>query len=220
MNTSFKKLTIVLFLVIGFIQLNAEFPVKMKSFAKSAILPGWGELSQNHKSGYLFLSTEVALILSTKYFNEESKIKISQSKNYAYKKANMSNNLKSDEQLIMVGKYRSSGFESGGYNEYIVIQAKTLYPDEPANQANYIMENQLSDQYYWNWDSKASQNKYLIMRKRSLEIKDYAKAISGFIILNHAVSAFNAARVTKKNVELGFDLNIENKPLITCGVHF
>jgi len=220
MNTNSKSLILIALILTFSISLSCEVPKKIVSFAKSAIIPGWGELSQKNNSGYFFLSSEIALHITKYYFNNESDIKINESKNFAYKKAGMTSNLKSEDQLIMVGKYNSSGFESGGYNEHIVLTARQIYPNDTASQETYISQNALSEDFHWNWDSKQSRNKYLIMRKKSMELKDYAKSISGFVILNHAISAFNAARITNKKVNLGIDLNSQNKLLMSCNYNF
>ncbi len=196
-------------------------PKKIVSFLKSALIPGWGELSQNHKSAYVFFTSEASLILSYKYFELQSDNKINQSLLYACKKAHIPYKIKDENLRLIVGKYNSSGYNSGGYNESIVKAAMSLYPDNPDAQTNYISANILPEDIYWAWDSVADQNRYRIMRKDSNEFKDLAKAVSGAIIANHIASAFNAARVTKKNkADIGIGFNHELKPLLTCNYKF
>ncbi len=197
-----------------------EKPVKMISFVKSAIIPGWGELSQNHKSGYIFLSNEIALFLSYYYFQNQSDIKMKESIMYAYSKAHLSPEYNTEEYRLLLSKYLSSGYLAGGYNENVVNTAKSLFPNNPTSQNEYIMENVLPEDVYWNWDSKQDQKKYLLMRKDSNLLKDWTKAASGAILVNHIISAFNAARVTKTNVQFGVDINSDNKPLLSAQYRF
>lgn len=220
MKSIFKTIAILGFIFTCSLLQAKEKPVKMISFVKSAIIPGWGELSQNHKSGYLFLSNEIALFLSYYYFDNQSDLKMKESVMYAYKKAHLSPENNTEEYRLLLSKYMSSGYFSGGYNENIVKTAKSLYPDNPVSQNEYIMENVLPEDVYWNWDSKQDQKKYLLMRKDSNLLKDWTKAASGAILVNHIISAFNAARVTKRPVQFGVDINSDNKPLLSAQYRF
>ncbi len=216
-----RILSIILITVMTLSLLSAtEKPHKMISFLKSAILPGWGELSQNHKSAYLFFSTEASLILSYKYYDIQSDNKTNESLLFAYKKAHVPFPLKDDELRLMIGKFRSSGYNAGGYNESIVKDAVSLYPDDLTAQTNYIKANALPDEVYWSWDTTNDQTKYRLMRKDSDELKDMAKVLSGAIIVNHIISAFNAARVTRNTPDIKVGFNGDMKPLLMYGCKF
>lgn len=217
-----SKLLILFLFIIMALSLRAEarVPNKLLSFAKSAIIPGWGELSQGHNSAYIFFASELSLIFSYKYNDVKADNKINESLLYAYNKAHVSCKLNDEDLRLIVGRFNSSGYNSGGYNESIVNQAISLFPNDTEAQSNYINNNVLPDNIYWAWDTVADQNKYRIMRKHSNEYKDVTKALTGAIIANHIASAFNAARVTKNTGQFSISLNSELKPLLNYQIEF
>jgi hypothetical protein len=192
------------------------------SFLKSAILPGWGELSNNHKSGYAFIASEVMFWFSKYYLINESKQYEQASVLHAVKFAHINPEMNFDDVYYdNLRRYLSYGYDSGGYNANVVMQAKKLYPVNLQEQQNYIMENIYNDSFYWHWDSKDKQREYKIMRKRISEYSDYSKAVTGFIILNHLVSAFNSARISSKLKRIEFQATFENSsPGIVCQYSF
>ena len=132
----------------------------------------------------------------------------------------MSIKLDNEDLRVIVGRYNSSGFESGGYNESIVNKAMSLYPNDTEAQTNYINNNILDESIYWAWQSTAEQNKYRIMRKNSAEYKDITKALTGAVIANHIASAFNAARVTKNSGDLYISISADLKPMLNYMIKF
>ncbi|MDD2651127.1 MAG: hypothetical protein PHF36_08355 [Candidatus Cloacimonetes bacterium] len=214
-----KLFAFILIVLFIFTSLSAENN-KLLSFVKSAILPGWGELSQRHNSAYFFFTSELSLLFAYKYYDMRSENKISESLLFAYNRANMSIKLDNEDLRVIVGRYNSSGFESGGYNESIVNKAMSLYPNDTEAQTNYINNNILDESIYWAWQSTAEQNKYRIMRKNSAEYKDITKALTGAVIANHIASAFNAARVTKNSGDLYISISADLKPMLNYMIKF
>ncbi len=221
MKSSFK-LCIILIIVLYSTILSAKTQNdKLKAFTKSLIIPGWGEYSNKHYSSYIFFATETSLWLSKYYYLNLSDNKFSKSKTYAYQKANMTYSEKPSDYYDMIGKYRSSGYDVGGYNADVVAKAKELF-NTAEEQKQYIEENALDDSIYWYWDSSSDQKQYKILRKDGFNYKDTAKVIGGIVIFNHVLSAINAARVAKKKTPVSFsiDLNDNLQPMLSYNIKF
>jgi hypothetical protein len=166
---------------------------------KSAILPGWGELSLGNNIGYVFLSTEVALWSSMFYFEAQSDLKIKQSKQFALNRGNILSHDYDDEIWFFMERFDRSGFEVGGYNASVVATAMERFPGQPDLQSLYIQENILDNSIFWDWETRENRAKYRIMRKESANFLDYSKAVSGTIILNHVISFFHTMRLAQKS---------------------
>lgn len=220
MNIIFKKT--LLFLTISLIFINLSAEAKIVTALKSAIIPGWGELSKGNNTGYFFLASEIALWSGKYYLLNESDLKLKQAKQFAINKANLSHHSYPEEILFLMEKFDRSGFETGGYNESIVRNAMEMFPGNPQEQTNYIMENRLPADYQWDWESRSNRRTYQIMRKDSAHFDDYAKAVSGVIIVNHIASFFNALRVANKetnfHISSSFDRNLT--PYLNCNFRF
>jgi hypothetical protein len=193
------------------------------SFLKSAILPGWGELSNNHRSGYAFMTAEFMLWFSKYYFSNESKLYDKASTLYAIKYAHINASMSYDEEYYdNLRRFLSSGYESGGYNADVVLKAKYIYPDDLIKQQEYILANIYEDDFFWQWDDKDKQRDYKIMRKRITQHSDYSKSVTGFIILNHLASAFNSTRISAKLKRLEFRATFDDtfSPGLACRYQF
>ena len=224
MNTVFKSKFILILLLILMASLVMAKEINIKThMLRSALIPGWGELTADNKSGFIFLASEVLLLSSRFYFLEEADLKEKASFNYAVKYAHIDPDLDlTDVHLYHMSRYMSSGFDAGGYNAYIVEIAKARYPYDPEAQTQYIEENSYSDDDYWGWDDEIKQNEYSILRKRITQYGDYTKAITGAIIANHIISALNAFRASSRlknlNAQVQFDSNMN--PLFTLQYKF
>jgi hypothetical protein len=203
----FKRKTFSLILIIlSCSLLPAEVNIR-SAVVKSALVPGWGELSLNNKTGYAFLTAEIALWAINFYYNQEIDIKDKASRNYAIKYAGVDPTIEFNEKyLYHIHRYISSGYETGGYNAKIVQQAINLYPDDPVAQTNYIEANVYDDDHYWYWENTDRKYNYSIMRKRINQYEGYLKGISGVIIANHLFSALNTLLLANKLSQLEFSL--------------
>jgi len=210
MNTNFKTILLITLLLFSVIFLNSEEVNPRKAFLKSALIPGWGELSMGNHSGYFLLASEIMLWTSMFYFNEEEDLLFKESFNYAVKYAHIDPNSDFDEiYLYHLTKYNSSGFDAGGYNAYIIEQAESI--EDPLERQEYIQNNIYNDDLYWEWDSKDRRRKYGIKRKDALHYKDYAKAVSGVITANHILSAINSLRIGSKKRKVNIDVSVNDK---------
>lgn len=194
-----------------------------KYMLRSALVPGWGELTAGNKTGLVFLASEVLLLSSRFYFLEEADLKEKASFNYAVKYAHIDPNIDiTDEYYYHMSRYMSSGFDIGGYNAYIVEIAKTRFPDDPQAQTQYIEDNSYSDDDYWGWDDEDRKKDYSTLRKKITHYGDYTKVITGAVIANHIISALNAFRVSSRlknlNAQIQFDNNMN--PIFTLQYNF
>lgn len=76
-------------------------------------------------------------------------------------------------------------------------------------QANKLYDP--NSAFYWQWNSDANRSKYRIMRIKSDEAFNSLQFVLGAVLVNHIVSAVNAARLTSKYNREGVaskDLNI------------
>lgn len=189
MASNFKK-SLLIGLALTFI-----LPVLADNYSfaplKSAILPGWGQISSDNKAGYAHLGLEVAFISSLFYFSNEAELKKDQSINYAIKFAHINPSSYPDSYYKMIGRYNSSYYEAGGYNQEVLNQAIEDYPGDPLAQQNYINENEIADDQNWRWDSKNNRFKYNDLRQKHLLNQDYAKIATGLIVANHMFSFFD-----------------------------
>ncbi len=224
MNTVFNRKFILILLLLTIASLMIAKEINTKTYMlRSALIPGWGELAADNKTGLIFLASEVILLSSCFYFLEEADLKEKSSFNYAVKYAHIDPNIDiTDEYYYHMSRYSSSGFNTGGYNAYIVEIAKARYPDDPEAQTQYIEENSYSDDEYWGWDDEDKQNNYSILRKRITQYGDYAKALTGAVIANHIISALNAFRISSHlknlNAQVQFDSNMN--PVFTLQYNF
>ncbi len=224
MNIVFNRkfILILLILFISSLMIAEEINTK-KYMLRSALVPGWGELTAGNKTGLVFLASEVLLLSSRFYFLEEADLKEKASFNYAVKYAHIDPNIDiTDEYYYHMSRYMSSGFDIGGYNAYIVEIAKTRFPDDPQAQTQYIEDNSYSDDDYWGWDDEDRKKDYSTLRKKITHYGDYTKVITGAVIANHIISALNAFRVSSRlknlNAQIQFDNNMN--PIFTLQYNF
>lgn len=169
------------------------------TFLKSAILPGWGQLSLDRDYGYGMMAAEVGIIGSMFYLANEQKLSKQESYEYALQFAHIQPGDYSPEYFSHLSRYNSSGFGGGGYNAMIRQEALEQFPSDPLAQQAYIDSHAYSDEMAWNWDSSADRGKYSKMRIHTQDLKDYAKIATGIMIFNHLVSGIDILRI--KNIE-------------------
>jgi len=214
-----SKTYIVLFLLSLAAIISAK-PIKGNNFLLSAIMPGAGEISTGHNSGYVFLATDVLIWSSKYYFIKESQIKDTQSYVQALKYAHINTDVNFDDPYIAkIKKYISSGFESGGYNAKILQDAMIKYPDFPDSVDAYIEANMIPDDKAWRWDSSNDRHDFSIMRKRILEYSNYLQITTGLLIANRLLSMVNLVRI-KKTIDVKVAVNSNFTPMLCIKYSF
>jgi hypothetical protein len=212
-----KRLASVLLLALCLTTLTAS--PRSKAFVRSAILPGWGELSQGNATGWVFLASEVGLWAGRFYCQEESDLNERNSHQYALHYANVTAGSFDEEYCYALSKYASSGYEAGGYNENVMRKATAQGLTGDALQ-EYLDLNAISDDMAWKWDAPENRARYTEMRRDITHYEDYAKAMAGFIVLNHLLSGLNAIRVVKAEDNLSFHTEWQRGPMLVGSYRF
>jgi len=194
MKLGFKALFLTTFLFVFAGNALAQPPILRA--LRSAIIPGWGELSMGHNSGYIFLASEVALWSSRVYMQQESDLMMRRSRQFAYNQANLRSHDDIDERVwTLMQRFDSSGFEVGGYMASVVAEAMERHPNNPQEQTRFILERQLDEGVHWDWGSRETRSEFRRMIRDSGHFDDYTLAVGGVIIVNHIISFFNAMRI-------------------------
>lgn len=224
MNTNFKIIIAVILICISVNSIQADGTIKPGlNFLKSAIIPGWGQLSLEKNYGYGFLLAEASFWTMRLYYLQETDNNAQASYNYAREFADVDPQGHFSNQFYDdLRDYSSSGFDSGGYNAHIAAEAIDEYPDNPEAQQAYIDANAYDDDHYWNWSSDENMSRYNRYRNNIDQYKDYLKLVSGVIAANHIIGAIDALRLSNhlKHVRFGVDTNSDHVPLLTCTVKF
>jgi len=196
MKLDFRVLFLVVILFVCAANAFAQPPIAKA--LRSAIIPGWGELSMGDNSGYIFLASGVALWGSRLYFQQESDLMMRQSRQFAFNRANLKcYDSVNDQVWLLMQRFDRSGFEVGGYMESVVAEAMERFPHNPQRQTEFIRERQeqLGEDAYWDWGSRGTRGEFRRMIRDSAHFDDYALAVGGVIIVNHIVSFLNAIRI-------------------------
>lgn len=213
----------MLILLIGFTTLGAQNQFELQDLPvqkhhiihpvlKSALIPGWGEVSNGSKSGFVFLASEAILWASRFYALDQKELSERKAYSYAieYGHINPVNDYE-EEYFDALKKYDNSGFEPGGYNYDIVQQATNLFPGDPNSQTEYVQLHAISDEFRWDWDSYEDRKYYAGRRTDILDYSDTVKAVSGVIIANHLISVINSARINAKSKRLRTEVTLDSK---------
>lgn len=86
---------------------------------------------------------------------------------------------------------------SDWYNEYQWAEARDLYPDDPAAQAAYVADKLYSADDAWEWQSAEEWERFRNLRVKSESAYRRVTYAAGAALLNHLLSAVNAARLAK-----------------------
>lgn len=184
---------------------------KGKMVLQSLLLPGLGQIQSGHSHGYYMLAAEVSILASLFYFDKESDLKFKEAYEYALKYANVNPGSYSDEYFSHLSRYNSSGYEAGGYNSLVLDKAMQLYPNQPDLQQQYLAANVYSDEMAWKWENASNRRAYGNIRGDMNSYKDYAKIMTGVLILNHLVSVVDVLRLDSESKRASFHVGIEKK---------
>lgn len=204
---------------------NEEQINPLNSFLKSALIPGWGEISMGSNAGYVFFTLEFILWAGRLYFQEEVNLHEQEAYLYALQHANIKPADYDDDYLHKLTRYNSSGFGPGGYNEYIFKQAHNLYPEDEDLRNDYILNNAILDEeLFWSWEDRDKRRIYSIKRKNADHSRDYVKFVTGTIVANHLISAINSLRISnqlnRQRVEFSIDISKSMLPTVNLKFRF
>ena len=166
-----------------------------KAFFLSLLVPGSGEYYVGQK-GYTkgFVSAE-AVIWSAALFNKyQGDMRRRDYISYSAQQAGSNSGRTDDFYYQNVYEWSNSYW----YNEDQWRQARELYPYDPAAQQAYVADKLYSEEDSWEWQNYDQWYYYRGLRVKS---RNYLHRISysvGASVLNHMLSAVNAARLAKR----------------------
>lgn len=166
-----------------------------KAFFMSLVLPGAGEYYAGAKTqAKVFLGAE-AMIWSFAAFNKfQGEMWKRDYRNFAAQQAGANPEQTEDIYYQNIYEYPSSYW----YNEDIWAEARMIYPDDPQAQEAYVAGLLYGSPDDWAWQTQADWYQYRGLRVRSQEALHRISYSYGAAILNHILSAVNAARLTKR----------------------
>jgi hypothetical protein len=166
-----------------------------KAFFLSLLVPGSGEYYVGNK-GYTkgFVAAE-AVIWSAALFNKyKGDVWRRDYIAYAAQQAGSNPGRTDDFYYQNVYEWQYSYW----YNEDQWRQAIALYPYDPAAQQAYVADKLYSAEDSWEWKNEDQWNYYKGLRIKSRNSLHWVSYSVGASLLNHMLSAINAARLAKR----------------------
>jgi len=157
-----------------------------KSVAQAALysflLPGMGELYVgNYGMGKYFTIAEGALWVTLYGVDRYAHWLQDDAYQYAAQHAGIQPEGKTDQYYIDIG----NDSDIYAFNRRL-LQSRQLYS---------VYSEAPNSGYYWKWDTDANRSTYRDMRVSSSQMFDNTHFVIAVIVLNHALSAINAARL-------------------------
>lgn len=140
-----------------------------KALLYSLLLPGTGELSLGHKGRATgFFIAEGLIWANFIYWTRAGNLREDDYIEQAQLNAGVGVDGADDSYWSLVGQYRaSSGDGPDTYEEELRIEARELYPGDPAAQDAYVAENLPKGAEAWSWTSEPLQETYVDTRQSS-----------------------------------------------------
>lgn len=190
-------------------------------FLKSLVIPGYSQVRSGRSYGYAMMASEVAILGSVFYLNNESDVRMQESYDYAIKFAHLNPGTYDSEFYNNLSRFESSGFDVNGYNAKVREDAMNEFPYDPVAQQAYIDANSYGDDKYWSWDSTDNRGSYSQMRNSSQDYGDYAKIVLGVMLLNHIVSGVDVLRFSAEERRSQVYFGIKDKsPMVYLNYHW
>jgi hypothetical protein len=198
-----KRIFRFLLLVSLCFTLAAQHVQPKNSVLKSALFPGWGELSYGSKSAYLFLGAEAALWMSFAGLRYSGHVQNLDLISYARLHAGVSEYPESKEYWADLGNFIS-------YEDH-----------EEEMLENRTPENIWSADYQWNWDSQNELSEFKeLYRKKELTLLGSEFVITGMIV-NRIASVINVRYLKNKSVKVSaFATPVKGGGYLEIGLSF
>lgn len=184
-----------------------SIPKKSQALAVvySLILPGMGELyTDRFDNGKYSLGGEAALWLTYASFQQYGAWLQGDARSFASVHAGALPTGKDDQFYVNMGNFTNVY----DYNEKKLLDRNVSEVYDP------------SKGYFWSWDSDASRARFRSLRISSDKVFNNSRFVIGAIVLNHVLSALNAARLVRqynKNADEAFGL-WQVQPNVIAGV--
>ena len=184
-----RTLAIVLLLLMLPVVAAAQ-PANRSALMKSALLPGWGQLSLGHSTrGYVFMGLEATTWLGAGLSWLKSSWNRDDYVSLAMAEAGIDADGRGSQFLDDLADFSSSD----EYNDYIRSLARYYYPDDPEAQREYFENHARYGSDGWDWSSASARERFYDRLKDSRNWSRRAIYIAGFALVNRAVSAIDAA---------------------------
>ena len=158
----------------------------------SLLLPGMGELyADRFDNGRYSLVAEAALWLTYASFQQYGTWLQGDARSFASAHAGAVPSGKDDQFYVNLGNF------SNMYD----------YNDKKLRDRNISEVYDPSQGYFWNWDSDVSRQRFRSLRISSDKVINNSRFVIGAIVVNHILSALNAARLARhfnKNADEAF----------------
>jgi hypothetical protein len=180
---------------------------KGKAILASALAPGWGQITlKNNLKGEIMLWTDGALWLFYGGYSWYGNSRNHDAKNFASIYADANTKIKNDEYFRALERYNSSDV----YNEDIRREARERFPDDPAAQNSYLLQNGYFGDSAWIWQTDSFRFTYWNKRKSARSAFTKAGFLLGGALLNRLVSMIDCAFFTPdKRNKIGFVPNFD-----------
>jgi hypothetical protein len=153
---------------------------------KSLALPGWGQFSSGQSAaGWTFLGVEAVSWAGVMGFRVKGDRLAEESRIWAYQNAG-ARPYWGEEYWAEMEKYMN-------YDDYIQglwAEARTLFPDDPEEQAAYVDSVKLPER--WEWRDKASKQEFMRLRSASRNAFSLSSTMIGVILANHLFAGIEA----------------------------
>jgi len=166
-----------------------------KAFFLSLLLPGSGEYYVGQK-GYTrgFLAAEGLIWSFALFSNFQGRMWRDDYIGYAAQEAGSNANRRDERYYKDIYEWPNSDW----YNEYQWVLARDLYPDDPQAQAAYVADKLYAATDAWEWTTMEEWGRFRSLRVKSESAYRRVTYAMGAAVLNHLLSAVNAARMAKR----------------------
>jgi hypothetical protein len=191
-----------------------------KSIAKavllSGLLPGAGEYyAERPARTRLFLATESLVWGAYFGFTYYGRRVRDDYRLYASSNAGSDIGLHSEEYYSAMEKYESSE----EYNNDLLREARSLYPDDPDQQAAYYRERGYFGSQAWNWTNESDWRRYRELRVKSRSAFQRAIYMTGLAVLNRGLSMIDSFYLVRSHNKNSVGLQIEPEFSDTWTIH-
>ncbi len=165
-----------------------------QAFFMSLALPGAGEYyvgAKRYAAGFLTAEGLIwGFALVSKFQGDMWR---SDYRNYAAQQAGANYGREDDNYYRDVYEYPNSEW----YNEDQWRQAREQYPTDPQAQAAFVAGRLYGTADAWRWTTESDWDRYRSMRVKSRKALQRISYAAGSALLNHLLSAVNAARLAR-----------------------
>lgn len=167
---------------------------RSKAFLRSLLVPGWGQhYAGNKTKSKLFLGVEAAIWTSFIVFKSREVLRTDEFEEHATAYADVDPAGKDEEYYRIMTIFNSSD----EYNTAVRADARAIFGTAASDEkTQYIVENSYSGDREYRWKSNAERLNYRIIRNDARDSGQRADFALVAAVLNHAISAVEAARST------------------------